>query len=64
MTPGYYSDNPDVDTMVAGMVDFFGVNPFAKIPHEEKTVQSIVEAVRFLCDGCDVCAASVHITVH
>jgi hypothetical protein len=64
VTPGYYSDNPDVDALVAGMVAFFGVNPFARIPHEEKTVKSIVDAVRFIMDDCDVCAASIHITVH
>ena len=64
MIPGYYSNDPDVDAMVAGMVSFFGVNPFARIPHEEKTVKSIVDAVRLICDGCDVCAASVHITIH
>jgi hypothetical protein len=64
MTPGYYSSNPDVDAMVAGMMDFFGVNPFAKVAHADKTVESIVEAVRFLTDNCDVCVASVHITVH
>jgi hypothetical protein len=64
MTPGYYSNDPDVDSLVAGMVSFFGDNPFAKVPHEEKTVKAIIEAVYFICDDCDVCAASVHITVH
>jgi hypothetical protein len=64
MMPGYYSSNPDVDAIVAGIMDFFGVNPFAKVAHADKTIDAIIDAVRFLCDGCDVCVASVHITVH
>jgi hypothetical protein len=64
MTPGYYSSDPDVDSLVAGMVGYFGINPWARVPHEEKTVKAIIEACRYLLDDCDACVETIHITVH
>jgi len=37
-------------SLVAGMMHFFGTDPFAKTPHEDKTVKAIVDAVRFIND--------------
>src|SRR5215472_1567488 len=45
MTPGYYSDDPNVDHLVAGLVRFFDVNPFARVPHEDKTIASVISAL-------------------
>ena len=64
MTPGYYSSDPDVDSLVAGLVLQFGPNPFARIPNEDKTIASVISACRFLLNGCDACTDTIHITVH
>jgi hypothetical protein len=61
---GYYSDDPDVDHLVAAMVRHFGPNPWSRVPHEDKMIESIIRACRYMLDDCEQCAASIHITVH